>query len=96
MNNNDLIIIKIILNKYLDNRENTTFIFGSRALGNYKKYSDYDIGIEGKKLDSLKQSYLEEEFENSNFPYSVDIVDFNQVTDRFKNVAKLKTLPITY
>ncbi|MEI6462100.1 MAG: nucleotidyltransferase domain-containing protein [bacterium] len=96
MDNKDLEFIKTVIRKYLNNSENSVFIFGSRAIGNYKKYSDYDIGIEGKKLDLLKQSYIEEEFENSNFPYTVDIVDFNQVTDRFRNIAKTKIIPIKY
>lgn len=48
-------------------------IFGSRARGNYKKNSDIDIAV--KFLQPI-QGILAEDFEKSNFPYSVDIINF--------------------
>lgn len=48
-------------------------IFGSRARGDYKKNSDVDIAV--KFLQPI-QGILAEDFEKSNFPYSVDIINF--------------------
>ena len=47
-------------------------IFGSRARGDYKKISDIDIAV--KFLRPI-QGILAGDFEKSNFPYSVDIVN---------------------
>lgn len=53
------------------------FIFGSRALGTYKKASDIDIAILGERANTALAShirfYLEEE---TNLPYFCDIVAF--------------------
>ena len=42
--------IKKIIFQFLNPKEYQVFIFGSRAKGKAKKYSDYDIGILGKNL----------------------------------------------
>ncbi|MDG6881291.1 Nucleotidyltransferase domain [Phocoenobacter uteri] len=52
------------------------WIFGSRALGNYKKGSDIDIALEGKNinLDTLANlsGLLNDELE---IPYELDLID---------------------
>lgn len=87
--------VKIILFRFIDPDEYTCFIFGSRAEGTNEKYSDIDIGIEGKKPLSAKTHIeLEEAFEESDLPYRVDVVDFSTVSDKFKTVAKQHTITI--
>jgi uncharacterized protein len=52
-------------------------IFGSRALGNYKKGSDVDIALKGKISNQLVvqlKSQLEQE---TTLPYFFDIVDYH-------------------
>ncbi|WGS65670.1 nucleotidyltransferase family protein [Marinitoga aeolica] len=55
-------------------------IFGSRAMGNYKKGSDIDLAIKGKEITRdllLKISfYLNEE---TYLPYFFDVVDYNKI-----------------
>lgn len=87
-------IITKILRTHLDSNENKAFIFGSRADGTAQKYSDYDIGIEGKKLEDMTIFELNEEFENSDLPYLVDIVDFNTVSENFRSEAKSKIIEL--
>ena len=56
-------------------------LFGSRAMGNYKKGSDIDIAIKGKvspETTSRLKSILEEE---TCLPYFFDIVDYNQISN---------------
>ena len=36
----------------------------------------------------LTSSKLELEFENSTFPYEVDIVDLNNINEKFKNLIQ--------
>lgn len=82
-------ILKNIIFKYLNPEKYSVFIFGSRAAGKNKKYSDIDVGIEGENpLDFKIISLLNDAFEESNLPYTVDVVDFTRVSDRFKKIAK--------
>ena len=61
------------------------YVFGSRAKGNYKEYSDIDIAIKfaDKKLsvDALGKALLE--FKDSTLPYSVDLMDLNAIEKDF-------------
>jgi len=87
--------IKEIIFRFLDTKKYQVFIFGSRATGKAKKFSDYDIGISGKDVVSSQVKILiEEALEESNLPYKVDIVDFSLVSSNFKKIAlsKIKKL----
>ena len=87
--------IKKIIFQFLDPKKYKVFIFGSRAKGKARKYSDYDIGILGKRpLPSYLKVLIEEALEESNLPFKVDIVDFSNVSEDFKKVAlkKIKEL----
>ncbi len=52
------------------------YIFGSRATGKNHPFSDVDILIEGEVSmeTSLKLGFIKEFFEESNFPYKIDLV----------------------
>ncbi len=87
--------IKVIIKKHLPDKTYRAFVFGSRAEGTNRKFSDYDIGIMGKKpLAFGTLSLIEEELENSDIPYTVDVVDFFNVSKDFKSLALSKTLPL--
>lgn len=82
--------IKETIFKHFSPAEYEVFLFGSRAKGNNRKWSDYDIGILGKTKTKIPYGILtkvESELEESDIPYKVDIVDFTQISDRFKSVA---------
>ena len=87
--------IKEIIFQFLDPEKYQVFIFGSRATGKAKKFSDFDIGILGKKpIPSHLIVLIEEALEESDLPYKVDIVDFSLVSSEFKKIAlsKIKKL----
>lgn len=87
--------IKKIIFNFLNPLEYRVFIFGSRATGKSKKFSDYDIGILGEKPIPWKTlALIEEVFENSDLPFDVDIVDFSLVSQGFRKIAlsKIKRL----
>lgn len=48
--------------------------FGSRARGNYQKFSDLDLAIETQNSVDIELSQIKELLENSNFPFKVDLV----------------------
>lgn len=87
--------IKTILWQHLDKTRDKAFIFGSWAIGDNRKFSDIDIGIESKrKLPPGIISRLQEAFEVSDLPYMVDVVNFNQVDQQFKNLALKKIIKL--
>jgi len=64
------------------------FLFGSRAFGEAGKWSDFDVGIEGARPVELKVlGLINEELENSQIPYKIDVVDFSRVSKAFKKSA---------
>jgi len=87
--------IKKILFSKLDQTKDKVFIFGSWAIGNNRKFSDIDIGIESKnpKIDNLI-SHLKEDLEESDIPYMIDLVNFKDTTKQFKQVAKQKIISL--
>ncbi len=83
--------IKEIIGKFIDLNKYEVFIFGSRITEKARKYSDYDIGIRGKRaLPAQKIVLIKEALEESDLPCQVDVVDFYTVSADFKNVAMKK------
>lgn len=74
--------IKHTIDQFAAGKNLQVFIFGSGLTKDH--FGDIDLGLMGKvKRDDIYK--LKEEFEESAFPYSVDVVDFNKVSDKFKN-----------
>lgn len=73
-----------IVKNILDNEQiEDVYVFGSRAKGNAKKLSDLDLLI--KKPTSREQiSRLSTAFDESDLPYKVDIVIWDEISDNFK------------
>lgn len=96
MRDEDLDTIKNIMIKYINPSKQKVFVFGSRATGKNLKFSDFDIGIEGERLSPKEFFEMESEFEESDFPYFVDIVYFDKLPENFKEVALQKIIPISF
>jgi len=80
--------LKSTVFRFLDPGQVRIFVFGSRAFGNFSKFSDIDLGLEPKtKIADGVVSKIEEVFENSDLPYRVDVVDFAKVSANFRKVA---------
>lgn len=62
------------------------WVFGSRAKGNVKKFSDLDLIIDrkGQPLSLDMRSNLVMAFDESDIPYKVDIIDWATVSDAFR------------
>lgn len=88
-------IIKTILNKYIPIKTKV-WVFGSRANNSARKYSDLDllINFNSKPLPSSLKADLEDAFEESDLPYKVDIVDWNAITDEFRQTIKNKRISL--
>ncbi len=58
-------------------------IFGSRAIGNYKKGSDVDLALVGKAVNNKTAKKLSIALnENSPMPYYFDVIDYHQIQNK--------------
>lgn len=65
--------------------------FGSRITGVAKDYSDIDLVIVGKeKLADDIMYTLKMDFEESDLPFRVDILDWNAISREFKKIIEKK------
>ncbi|MGJ3502327.1 putative nucleotidyltransferase [Piscirickettsia salmonis] len=53
-------------------------LFGSRAKGNFKEYSDIDLALVGK-VDYSLANKVKSEIEESDIPYEVDVCAYAEV-----------------
>ena len=77
--------VKSILNTLIPER--SVWVFGSRANGKARLFSDLDIAIFGDHPLSLdKLALLREAFDESDLPYKVDIVDYLTISKEFQKI----------
>jgi uncharacterized protein len=61
------------------------WVFGSRATGRARHYSDLDLAVDaGRPLTLDEMARLAEAFSESDLPYRVDLVDWRGIGDRFR------------
>lgn len=78
--------IKAILARYLPQGVSVG-VFGSRARGNPKPWSDLDLVLEGPEpLPFSLLGALTEAFDESALPWKVDVVDRNAVAPAFARI----------
>ena len=65
-------------------------LFGSRAKGKEKEYSDFDIAVEGVEMDIRKERLLKEALDEKMGIYTVEVIDLDKVDEGFKKLV-LKT-----
>lgn len=86
-------VIKRILKRHLPGRE--IWVFGSRATGSAKKYSDLDLAVIGSVPLTLAQlALLEHELDESELPFKVDIVDWASIDDSFREIIRKTAKPV--
>lgn len=78
-------LVREILNLHLP-KNTTVWVFGSRAHGPTRQFSDLDLLFDqqGKPLPDATFIAMAEAFDNSALPYSVDLVDWNVISEDFK------------
>ena len=87
INNKEQSIIRSILNEYTSKYD--FFYYGSRVKGNFRVLSDLDILIKSDSKVSLDDlETLKMLFDNSNLPYVVNLVDYNNIDKDFYNLIK--------
>ncbi len=89
-------IILDILRKYL--LPNTrVWVFGSRAKWTTHDGSDLDLAVEGTQpIDYDVMINMSIEFDDSNLPYTVDIVDLRTISSNFKKIINAQKIPLLF
>lgn len=78
--------LKEVFLSFLKDEDVKVILFGAR--GDFVNTSDVDIGIiADKNFDKRKLILLREYIEELNIPYKVEIVDFSNVSEDFKQMA---------
>ncbi len=71
------------------------WVFGSRANWMTKGSSDLDLAVEGADaLDYKAMVGLEVAFEESDLPYTIDVVDLNAISPSFKKIVEGQRVPL--
>lgn len=69
----------------LQNRGAQVWVFGSRARGDYKQFSDVDVLYSSQNGISLGDlAFIREAIEESNFPYKVDLVALSDIAESYR------------
>jgi len=87
-------IVQAILRAHLPEHAQV-WVFGSRATGKARRGSDLDLAIDlGQKLPSDIESALHFAFEDSNLPWTVDVVDMQRIQGIFRQNVERDRLPL--
>jgi predicted nucleotidyltransferase len=71
------------------------WVFGSRATGRARRYSDLDLAIDaGRPLTVDETARLREAFEESDLPYTVDVVDWHAISAPFRRIIAASRLAL--
>lgn len=57
-------------------------LYGSRAKGNYKPYSDIDLTLIGKSLTLNEQFTIETELDDLLLPYKIDLSIYHKIENQ--------------
>ncbi|MFZ4507373.1 MAG: nucleotidyltransferase family protein [Fimbriimonas sp.] len=79
-------LILEILDKLVPHSE--VRVFGSRAVGSAKPYSDLDLVIMSNEPLGSVLSDLAEAFSESDLPYKVDVIDWAVTSPHFQDIIK--------
>jgi predicted nucleotidyltransferase len=72
------------------------WVFGSRATGRARPYSDLDLAIDAGRLLTLDEiARLAEAFSDSDLPYRVDLVDWHEIDDRWRRTIVAECVALT-
>ena len=71
------------------------WLFGSRAAGRARRYSDLDLAIDaGRPLTLDETARLAEAFSDSDLPFRLDVVDWRAIEERFRQLIAGERLPL--
>jgi predicted nucleotidyltransferase len=83
----DLAYVKAVLRKLVPDRD--VYVFGSRATGRARKFSDLDLAIMGDTaLPWETLADLKDAFDESDLPFKVDILEWATTSKNFREIVR--------
>lgn len=84
LSSQQLLVIEHIFRSILLHKwKGRIWIFGSRAAGRYRNYSDIDLLLDGDPCSILIISLISEALENTNLPFKIDLVDIHKLAPEY-------------
>jgi uncharacterized protein len=77
-------LIVSIVKEHVDPKR--IILFGSRATGKCREYSDFDIAVEGVEISIRRERLLKEALDQELGIYSVDLINLDTVDPEFKKL----------
>jgi uncharacterized protein len=88
-------LIKNIINSILQDKNLKIYVFGSRAKGNARQYSDLDVALKSdSKIDVDKINKIKIGLDDTTIPYKIDVIDLNEISDSFKSCIEKSLIEI--
>ncbi len=73
------------------------WVFGSRAVGAARRYSDLDLALEGESpIDADVMGNLAEALSASDLPYKVDVIDLRSVDPAFRAMIERDMVALAF
>ncbi len=93
LSSEDLGILNTILTEQMPGVK--VLAFGSRVKGRARKFSDLDLALDaGSPIGWSRIGDLKEAFSESDLPIKVDVIDLNDITDRFRELVLSHAIPL--
>jgi predicted nucleotidyltransferase len=74
-----------VVNAYLHPKR--IILFGSRASGKDREYSDFDIAVEGVDMDIRVERKIKESLDEKTGIYTVDLINLDKADKEFKSLV---------
>lgn len=88
-------ILKTIFEKHLaEQADIKVYLFGSRATGKFKEFSDIDVAIKSKDTNLKDKLFrIQDDLEESELPFKVDLLNWDEIAKEYlSNIKKQKVL----
>jgi predicted nucleotidyltransferase len=90
----DIALVRRIIRRYLPPEMADVYLFGSRARGEARRFSDIDVAVKAKRpLPPGLLSLVREELEQSNCLLEVDLVDMNEAGETLVAAVSREGIP---
>ena len=90
----DLKILRAVLASCLP-AETTIWVYGSRATGGARRYSDIDLALEAAEpLDETTLAALRDALSESDLTIKADVVDLRAVDPAFRRIIQGQMIPL--
>ena len=89
---------RLVLNILRANLPQSTkvWVFGSRATGRARRYSDLDLALDaGRRMTLDEIARLTEAFSDSDLPYKVDLADWRNIDGRRQQTIMAELVALT-